>query len=69
MESLNNPYAPGAGAIPPELAGRDELRQEIAVSLSRSRVGRSARSTILVGLRGVGKTVLLEQLRADAEAD
>lgn len=56
----------GAGGFPPELAGRDELRETIAIDRCRS--GRSARSLLMVGLRGVGKTVLLEQVRRDAEA-
>ena len=68
MNRLANPYAPGAGAPPPDLAGRDGLRREITLSIGRIRVGRAAKSTLLVGLRGVGKTVLLEQMRLDAES-
>lgn len=67
MDPIRNPYAPGAGTQPPELAGRDDLREAVRVSLARIRAGRSAQSVILVGLRGVGKTVLLEKLREDAE--
>ena len=69
MNRFGNPYAPGAGAPPPDLAGREALRKEVALSIGRLRLGRSAKSTLLVGLRGVGKTVLLEQMRLDAEAE
>ncbi len=68
MDPILNPYAPGAGTPPPELAGRDELIQEAAVAIERIRRGRFSKSLILVGLRGVGKTVLLERIRANAEA-
>ena len=68
MDPRQNPYAPGAGTPPPELAGRDELIERAAVALDRIRAGRSARSLILYGLRGVGKTVLLNRIRLDAEA-
>lgn len=69
MNPEDNPYAPGAGARPPELAGRDELREAVRVALARIRKGRPARSMLLIGLRGVGKTVLLDQLRIDAESE
>lgn len=68
MDSTRNPFAPGSGTPPPELAGRDELREELRVALERARIGRPAKSAMLVGLRGVGKTVLLNRVRADAEA-
>ena len=68
MDPRKNPYAPGAGTPPPELAGRDELIERAAVALDRIRAGKSARSLILYGLRGVGKTVLLNRIRLDAEA-
>jgi hypothetical protein len=67
VERLRNPYSPGAGSPPPELVGRDALRDSVAVSIGRLRLGRSAKNTLLAGLRGVGKTVLLEQMRIDAE--
>ena len=67
MDPVNNPYAPGAGTPPPELAGRDGLREQVRVALERIRLGNSAQSVLLVGLRGVGKTVLLEALREAAE--
>jgi len=68
MNPVSNPYAPGAGTQPPELAGRDELRETIRVALERVRRGLSAKSILMVGLRGVGKTVLLDRMRDDAEA-
>ena len=68
MDPIRNPYAPGAGSPPPELAGRGIIRQDVAVRLQRLRYGRPAKSVMLVGLRGVGKTVLLDQMRRDAEA-
>jgi hypothetical protein len=68
MDPRLNPYAPGAGAPPPELAGRDALIEAAAVALDRIRDGRHAKSLILVGLRGVGKTVLLDRILLDAEA-
>lgn len=68
MDPINNPYAPGAGTPPPELAGRDELRETVRIALARVRAGRPTKSILMVGLRGVGKTVLLDRLRDDAEA-
>lgn len=68
MDPIRNPFAPGAGTPPPELAGRDELRESLRVALERAKIGRSAKSAMLVGLRGVGKTVLLDRVREDAEA-
>ena len=68
MDPVINPYAPGAGTPPPELAGRDALRENIRIAVKRMRIGNAAKSLILVGLRGVGKTVLLEQMRKDVEA-
>jgi len=68
MDPITNPYAPGAGTPPPELAGRDELRETVRVALERVRRGLPTKSILMVGLRGVGKTVLLDRLRDDAEA-
>jgi len=68
MDPVKNPYSPGAGTPPPELAGRDELRELIRIALERVRAGRPTKSILMVGLRGVGKTVLLDRLREDAEA-
>jgi hypothetical protein len=68
MDPIKNPYAPGAGTPPPELAGRDELRELVRIALERVRAGRPTKSVLMVGLRGVGKTVLLDRLREDTEA-
>ena len=68
MDPIKNPYAPGAGTPPPELAGRDELRESVRIALERVRAGRPTKSILMVGLRGVGKTVLLDRMRDDAEA-
>jgi hypothetical protein len=68
MDPVRNPYTPGAGTPPPELAGRDELRETVRIVLQRIRAGRPTKSILMVGLRGVGKTVLLDKLREDAEA-
>ena len=68
MDPIRNPYAPGAGTPPPELAGRDAIRDAAHVALERTRIGRPSKSLLMVGLRGVGKTVLLERIRQDAEA-
>jgi hypothetical protein len=67
MDPIANPYAPGAGAPPPELAGRDALRESARIALGRVRRGLAAQSLLLIGLRGVGKTVLLDDLRDSAE--
>ena len=69
MDPIRNPFAPGAGSPPPELAGRDSVREKMHQCLGRLRIGRPAKSMMLVGLRGVGKTVLLDQMMKDAEAD
>ena len=66
MDPIRNPYAPGAGQRPPELAGRDEQLRAFDVVLERVARGRPERSLVLTGLRGVGKTVLLNALRSAA---
>jgi hypothetical protein len=68
MDPVRNPYAPGAGTPPPDLAGRDVLREGVRIALERTRLGLPTKSVLLVGLRGVGKTVLLDRMRQDAEA-
>ncbi|WP_288403747.1 ATP-binding protein [uncultured Pseudomonas sp.] len=68
MDPISNPYSPGAGTPPPELAGRGELRERVRIGIARLRRGNPAKSVLMVGLRGVGKTVLLDQMRTDAEA-
>ena len=66
MDPVRNPYAPGAGQRPPELAGRDAELLAFDVVLERVARGRAERSIVLTGLRGVGKTVLLNALRSAA---
>src|SRR5690554_3909784 len=66
MDPVRNPYAPGAGQRPPELAGRDRELQAFEVVLERVARARPERSIVLTGLRGVGKTVLLNTLRSQA---
>ncbi|MBK6981342.1 MAG: ATP-binding protein [Betaproteobacteria bacterium] len=68
MDPVTNPYAPGAGTPPPELAGRDPLREQVRVAIERVRLGLPTKSVLMVGLRGVGKTVLLDRIRDDAES-
>lgn len=69
MDPLENPFSPGAGSPPPELVGRDKILDQAHVALHRLRRGRTAKSMIMVGLRGVGKTVLLNRIRAVAEEE
>jgi len=69
VNPFENPFAPGAGVPPPELAGRDDLLDSIHVSAERTRRQLAARSVLLLGLRGVGKTVVLgraQERAADA---
>jgi hypothetical protein len=66
VDPIRNPYAPGAGQRPPELAGRDQELATFDVVLERVSRGRPERSLVLTGLRGVGKTVLLNALRSAA---
>jgi hypothetical protein len=66
MDPVRNPYAPGAGQRPPELAGRDQQLAAFGVVLERVARARPERSLVLTGLRGVGKTVLLNALRSQA---
>lgn len=67
MDRAKNPFSPGAGAQPPELTGRAEVLDRSQIILERVRAGRHDRSCLLVGLRGVGKTVLLNRIQALAE--
>jgi len=66
VDPVRNPYAPGAGQRPPELAGRDREIQQFEVVLERVARARPERSMVLTGLRGVGKTVLLNTFRSMA---
>jgi hypothetical protein len=68
MEPRDNPYAPGAGLQPPELAGRDALLRDISIDMDRVLRGRPVKGTLMLGLRGVGKTVLLNRMYDTAAA-
>ena len=67
MDSRTNPYAPGAGVSPPELAGRDDIINNADIALARRKNGNHQAGMILVGLRGVGKTALLNKILDMAE--
>ena len=67
MDPVRNPFAPGAGSQPPELAGREEIITAADTALRRVLAGRPAQSQMLLGLRGVGKTVLLNKIEQIAE--
>jgi hypothetical protein len=67
MDPVRNPFAPGAGSQPPELAGRHEIIANAETALRRVLLGKPAQSQMLLGLRGVGKTVLLNQIEQIAE--
>ena len=67
MDARINPFAPGAGSPPPELAGRGPILDHAAIALDRLRNGLHAKSMILVGLRGVGKTVVLNRIHMLAQ--
>ena len=69
MDPRRNPYAPGAGSTPPELAGRDDVLERTSVMLDRLVAGKHTRGFIFYGLRGVGKTVLLQRVLLNAEAN
>ena len=67
MSPEDNPFSPGAGAPPPKLTGRDDLVARADTALKRAAAGRSHRGIVLLGLRGVGKTVLLNRIEDLAE--
>ncbi len=67
MDPVRNPFAPGAGSQPPELAGRGRIIDDARVTLQRILAGRSSQSQLLLGLRGVGKTVLLNRIETMAQ--
>ncbi len=67
MDQVRNPFAPGAGSQPPELAGRDNILDGADVAIQRVLLGKHAQSQILLGLRGTGKTVLLNRIERIAE--
>ena len=68
MDRIRNPFSPGAGSPPPELAGRDAILEQARVLFGRVRARRPEKSLLLTGLRGVGKTVLLNEMERLAEA-
>jgi hypothetical protein len=67
MDPVRNPYSPGAGTRPPALVGRDPQLRDADVALQRLLAGRDGRGQLLTGLRGVGKTVLLNEFERTAE--
>lgn len=67
MDPYRNPFAPGAGSKPPELAGRDQILKDAKIACGRALNGRNPRSMMLLGLRGTGKTVLLNEIGRIAE--
>src|SRR4051812_38716895 len=67
MDKIGNPFSPGAGSPPPELAGRDEILEQARVLFGRVLAGRAEKSLLLTGLRGVGKTVLLNETERIAQ--
>lgn len=68
MDAINNPFSPGAGAPPPELVGRNPLLEQARILLGRVRQMRPEKSLLLTGLRGVGKTVLLNEIERMAKS-
>ena len=69
MDPKLNPFAPGAGHAPPELAGRAGLLERANLTIARIKAGRPAKGLLLIGLRGVGKTVLLNRIQDSAEVE
>lgn len=68
MDQINNPFSPGAGSPPPEFVGREPVIRQAEILLARTLKGRAEKSMVLTGLRGVGKTVLLNHISHLAEA-
>ncbi len=68
MDPIKNPFSPGAGSPPPELVGRDPVLEQARVLLGRIKAKRPEKSMLLTGLRGVGKTVLLNEIERMAKA-
>ena len=69
MEVMENPFSPGAGTSPPELVGREEALEQARILFGRVKLGRSGKSMLLTGLRGVGKTVLLNRMEKMSQSE
>lgn len=69
MDPIKNPFSPGAGSPPPELVGRDPILEQARILLGRVKQKKSEKSMLLTGLRGVGKTVLLNEIKRMADSD
>ncbi len=69
MDPIKNPFSPGAGSPPPELVGRDPILEQARILLGRVKLGRPEKSLLLTGLRGVGKTVLLNEIERIARSE
>ena len=69
MDPIKNPYSPGAGSPPPELVGRDPILEQARILLGRVKQKKPEKSMLLTGLRGVGKTVLLNEIKRMADND
>lgn len=69
MDPLHNPFSPGAGSPPPELAGRSDILRQALMTLARVKRGRAEKSMLIIGLRGTGKTVLLHEISGLAEKE
>lgn len=69
MDPLYNPFSPGAGSPPPELAGRSDILNQALMTLARVKRGRAEKSMLIIGLRGTGKTVLLHEISGLAEKE
>ena len=69
MDPIKNPFSPGAGSPPPELVGRDPILEQARILRGRIKTKRPEKSMLLTGLRGVGKTVLLNEIERLAQRD
>lgn len=69
MDPIKNPFSPGAGSLPPELVGRDPILEQARTLLGRVKLKRPEKSVLLTGLRGVGKTVLLDEIERLGKAE
>src|SRR3990172_3236588 len=69
MDPIKNPFSPGAGSPPPELVGRDPILEQARILLGRVKNKKPEKSMLLTGLRGVGKTVLLNEIKRMADSD